>query len=175
MLSCSMVKHYIGTLHNSNDKVVCSYAREGDAGRTNGWWQARELGAIAVVRATLPLLQPESGPIPIQITTSMAVHVIHKYTYENVVSYFLWLPDVYINNSGFESTKYQNLCKLRDRQISTITAVGESATYYGWTDFCDTLQAIMTQEIANLPISTNLWVNASDPNSLLSGFLKCDY
>ncbi len=149
-------------LHNHNIKVVCIYITAGDAGRTNGWWQARELGAVTAIKATLSPSQPESGPIPVQITT----HVIHKYTYGNTVSYFMRLPDGYLDNGGRESTHYQTLCKLRDGQIATITAVDESATYYGWTDFCDTLQAIMTQEITSTPnLSTNLWVRASDYDS----------
>src|SRR5215813_4072251 len=68
-------------------KVVFIYVTAGDAGQTNGWWEAREQGALAAVREALP-----SAPMTISVA-SFNGHPVLRYTCRNSVSYFFRLPD----------------------------------------------------------------------------------
>ena len=68
-------------LATSTKKVVFIYMTAGDAGHTNGWWEAREQGAVAAVRESLPV-----APMTISIA-SFKNHPILRYTCRNSVSY----------------------------------------------------------------------------------------
>lgn len=146
-------------LHRIDTKVVHVVTTAGDAGRTDGWWEAREHGALAGVMATLSPAHLSSSAV--QVSTGSATHTISRYTCENSHSYFLRLPDGNTNNSGFPSTGQQTLSKLRDGEIGSLSAVDGSEVYTGWDDFRDTLRAILTLERGGAT-NPRPWINASD-------------
>ena len=122
-----------------NTKIVFVFTTAGDAGQTDGWWEAREQGALAAVRAALP-----ASPLTIYIA-NIAGHPIIKYSCANSVVYCMRLPDGNIDGVGFPSTGNNSLAKLRDAN-APIIAVDGSTTYRSWEDFCNTLEGILTSE-----------------------------
>jgi hypothetical protein len=137
-------------------KTVFIYTSAGDAGRTDGWWEARERGAKATVQVPNPGQQPENT------TVTIRGHFIRKFIYANTVSYFLRLPDGYMDGSGYPSTNYQSLRKLRqgDPAYPIITSVDGHDTYTSWADFCLTLKALMQSEWE--PTENHPTLNAPD-------------
>lgn len=136
-------------LNSAGVKIAFIYTTAGDAGQTNGWWEARERGAIASVRAARP-----ASPLKFDVRM-MNGHRIAYYECGNSGSYFLRLPDG-INNP-------QSLSNLRDGGISSLSTVDHSTIYTSWADFCSTLQAILQAE-TSASTSTSPWVNAPDYN-----------
>jgi len=121
-------------------KVIFIYTTAGDAGRTDGWWEAREQGAVAAVRAALP-----KSPLKIDVAAFRS-HPILRYTCANSASYFLRLPDGNIRTGkGYAATGFQSIEQLRDSN-KPVTAVDKSATYTTWQDFCLTLKDILESE-----------------------------
>jgi hypothetical protein len=141
---------------NTDTRVVFIYASAGDAGRTDGWWEARERGAVAAVRSGI-------GAAPATMDYVRANgHPVLRYTSRNTVSYFLRLPDGrYRYGDGYPATNNESLSQLRDKN-KAITAVDKSTTYQTWVDFRQTLQAIMDLERLLVPADTHPLVNAPD-------------
>ena len=138
------------------NKVVFIYATAGDAGRTDGWWEARERGAVAAVRKGV-------GPAPLTITVlRFNDHPILRYVAGNSVSYFLRLPDgQYGSGKGYPAFGNESLSLLRDED-KPVTAVDKSTTYKSWKDFVQTLHVIMDQERAQVLAATHPRLNAPD-------------
>jgi GlcNAc-PI de-N-acetylase len=139
---------------NPSYEIVFIHTTAGDAGLTDGWWEAREQGAIAAVRAAAP-------------AQSLTIHVDHvnghpvqHYTCANTAIYFMRLPDGNPDGTGYPSTNHQYLSQLRDAD-SPIVAVDGSTTYTTWSDFCDTLSAFVQAERQGIP-QEHPWINASD-------------
>src|SRR5262249_22378687 len=66
-------------LAKTDTRVVFIYATAGDAGRTDGWWEARERGAVASVRKAV-------GPSPLTVDVArFNDHPIQRYTCRNSV------------------------------------------------------------------------------------------
>jgi hypothetical protein len=127
-------------LQTPNLKVVFIYTTAGDAGRTDGWWETREQGAVAAVRSALP-----KSPLKIDIAAFRS-HPILRYTCHNSVSYFMRLPDGDIRTGkGYAATGFQSIEQLRDSN-KPVTAVDKSTTYTTWQDFCLTLKDILESE-----------------------------
>jgi GlcNAc-PI de-N-acetylase len=143
-------------LANASGKVVFVYATAGDAGQTNGWWEARERGAVAAVRRGV-------GAAPLTIDVARVNgHPIVRYTCGNSVSYFLRLPDgKYLAGTGYPAYNNESLSQLRDSG-KPMTAVDKSTTYQSWKDFVQTLQAIMEHERSPMPAASHPAVNAPD-------------
>jgi len=142
-------------LQTPNLKVVFIYTTAGDAGRTDGWWEAREQGAVAAVRSALP-----KSPLQVDIAAFRS-HPILRYTCGNSASYFLRLPDGDIRTgTGYVATGFQSIEQLRDSN-KPVTAVDKSTTYTGWQDFCLTLKDILESERTRAG-ATHPRVNAGD-------------
>jgi hypothetical protein len=143
-------------LADPTTRVVFIYAAAGDAGRTDGWWEARERGAVAAVRSGI-------GAAPMTVDhVRVNDHVILRYTCRNSASYFLRLPDGrYQSGKGYAATNYESLTQLRDGG-KPISAVDKSATYSTWADFRQTLQSIMDLERILVPSAIHPLVNAPD-------------
>lgn len=137
-------------------RVVFVYATAGDAGRTDGWWEARERGALESVRALI-------GPAPVVLDVAeMNGHPIVRYTLGPSVSYVLRLPDGrWRAGDGYPSTGNESLSLLRDTG-RPVSAVDGSTTYATWEDFWRTLEAILAYERAQLPEAGTPWVHAPD-------------
>lgn len=140
--------------NDSANKVVFIHTTAGDAGQTDGWWEAREQGAVAAVRSTLT-----QDEMPITDINDINGHTIQRYVCANTVIYFMRLPDGG-SGTGYPSTNFESLSQLRDSGKS-ITAVDGSATYVSWNDFCDTLLAIIQVERADIS-DEHPWINAGD-------------
>ncbi|MEJ7679282.1 MAG: hypothetical protein WKG06_15785 [Segetibacter sp.] len=56
---------------------------------------------------------------------------------------------------------YQSLSKFKRGQISTITAIENSATYNSWSDFYTTLQTIIKFESQGI---SGIWINYLNPD-----------
>jgi GlcNAc-PI de-N-acetylase len=139
-------------LNTPDARIIFVYTTAGDAAKTDGWWEAREEGAIASVRRAIA-----KSPLTISIE-KINNHPVTTYSCGNSISYFMRLPD------GIAS---QSLSALRDGSISSLTAVDNSTAYNGWDDFCNTLETIVRQETA-ASSSPNPWINAPDYDRGLS-------
>ena len=145
-------------LNTPDARIVFIYTTAGDDGRTDGWLEAREQGAIASIKHAI-------GSPDLSISTSIEKingHPITTYSYGNTISYCLRLPDGMPNGSTPQSLK-----ALHDGSISSSTAVDSSTSYDGWDDFCTTLEVIVRQETA-ASSSPHPWINASDYDALLT-------
>jgi hypothetical protein len=138
----------------SSSKVVFIHTTAGDAGLTNGWWEAREQGAIAAVRSALP---PQ--PVTTHVQTFNG-HPVQRYVCANTVIYFMRLPDGNGYGTGYPSNHYQSLTKLRDGGMA-LAAVDGSTTYSTWSDFCATLAALVVLEREEIP-QDHPWIHAVD-------------
>jgi GlcNAc-PI de-N-acetylase len=143
-------------LADASTRVVFIYASAGDAGRTDGWWEARERGALAAVRSGI-------GQAPVTIDhVRVNDHVVLRYSCRNSASYVLRLPDGrYQFGKGYPATNNESLTQLRD-DGKAISAVDKSATYRTWADFRQTLQSIMDLERTMVPSAVHPLVNAPD-------------
>lgn len=137
-------------------RVVFVYATAGDAGRTDGWWEARERGAIEAVRAIV-------GPAPMRVDVMEANgHPVVRYTVANSASYVLRLPDGrWRGGDGYPATGNESLSQLRDLG-KPVSALDGSTTYASWADFWGTLEAILDAERAAVPEAVHPWVHAPD-------------
>ena len=137
-------------------RTVFIYATGGDAGRTDGWWEAREQGTIEAVRAVV-------GATPVTLdVVQMNDHPIVRYTVGNSVSYVLRLPDGrYQHGDGYPATGNESLSQLRDIG-KPVSAIDGSTTYTSWADFWGTLEAILEHERSQVPGATHPWVHAPD-------------
>ena len=77
------------------------------------------------------------------------------------------LPDGNLDGSGFSAFGFQSIRKLETGQIPTITAVDNSASYNGWSDFYNTIQAIIQVE-ANGIQSQGFWINHPDTDTTIN-------
>lgn len=144
-------------------RVVFIYTTAGDAGRTDGWWQAREQGALTAQSLT------RAAPAP--RTLRIHGHELAVYDAGSFVSYHFRLPDGNIDGSGFEATGHVSLPKLQAAGLREIAALDGSAVYAGWDDFCATLASIFERE--GLPESA--WINAADWSWVCSPRDHCDH
>lgn len=127
-------------LRSPATKVVFIYTTGGDAGWTDGWWEAREQGAVAAVRSVL-----KPAPVTLDVA-KLNGHPIIRYTGPNNASYFLRLPDGNVKTGkGYPWTGYESLAQLRDGG-RRITAVDKSTSYESWADLWQTLAAIVARE-----------------------------
>lgn len=136
-----------------NSRMVFIYTTAGDAGEPEGWWRARERGAVAA--QALP-----TGAAPPEYPEAVVIngHPVAVYEAGSFVSYHLRLLDGNVGGEGFPSTGHASLRKLQNGAIPEIAAVNGSTKYVGWGDFCDTLRAIFDREGRD----RETWVNAAD-------------
>lgn len=142
-------------MHTEGQKTVHVLTTAGDAGQTDGWWQAREQGLVDATTAAMSPKNVTSGKVTVNGQS------VQRYGTDEWACYCLRLPDGNTDGNGFASTGYVSLSKLRDGQISSLSAVDGSATYSGWTSVVDTLRAIFDLELQGTDIA-QAWVNASD-------------
>ena len=137
-------------LNTADTRVVFIYLTAGDAGETDGWWEAREQGALAAIRAVIP---PSALTFH---TQKINGKFIATYECGNSISYCMRFPNPVDPNAV-------SLARLRDGQDTSATTVDETNIYNGWSDVWQTLQAIVgfeTQQSSN----PNPWVNCHDYN-----------
>ncbi len=145
---------------NNGRKVVFITLTAGDASVGAGsyspvgpYYLAREKGSVYSSKFAVDISSSASTPLVSPTATSVAVngHNITKYTYVNntitVVNYFFRLPDGDGNGAGYSTTGNQSLQRLKNNQISSISALGNTAaTYTSWLDLTNTIKAIINIE-----------------------------
>ena len=149
-------------ISDSSKKVVFIYTTSGDAGQTNGWWQAREAGAMASVK----VVRPDDK---ITEDTKMANnHPIQTYTCGNTISYFMRIPEA-ANNPNLSQLYGKPIVPCgrcangnSEEQSQPLETLDRSTTYENWNDFVTTLNAIMETESQGyddrfINVSDNEW------------------
>jgi GlcNAc-PI de-N-acetylase len=149
--------------HLYGSLVVHVTVSAGDAGRTDGWWQRREEGAV---RALAAAQSPGAG-VGGAVMRAVNGHQVARYSGSGWVAYFLRLPDGGLDNGGFDSTGHASLGKLEVGSIRTLRAVDGTTTYRSWADLCATLRALCTAE-RTAGTTAHPWINASDPDRTLN-------
>jgi hypothetical protein len=150
---------YFSDLHSPEVTTITIVPSAGDAGRTDGWWQAREAGGVESIVGTL-----SPGDVAVDSVTVNG-HEIRQYSAPGWVGYFLRLPDGNTNGAGFASNGGRTLGKLQAGTIATLPAVDGSTTYFGWDDFVSTVRAIV---LLNKGTTAHPWINTSDPDRTLN-------
>ena len=137
-------------------KIVFIYTTAGDAGRADGWWEAREQAALASVSCI-------TSSQHVADTSAVLInhHWITKHTLANSVSYCMRLPDGLPHGTGSETWLGQSLHKLH-RNNEPITAVDQSTTYTTWQDFCTTLEHLLKLEHDAAIPQECCWIHAPD-------------
>ncbi|OQS03281.1 hypothetical protein THRCLA_04432 [Thraustotheca clavata] len=110
-------------------KIVMIYTSAGDAGATDGWWQAREQGTIASAQSFIKLFGLFS-PVRTLSTATINGHVIQKVSVGNAIHYFLRLSEAGMTSLPSKATspidksteKYANLAALTAVVISIMKA-----------------------------------------------------
>ena len=158
-------------------KVVFIHTTAGDAGSgtgNNNYYLAREEGSLRALR-----FMSNVGNIGLGINmnksyTTVNGHNILKFSYRNIVAYFLRLPDGNTEGNGFRLSNYSSLKKFYEGAISSMKAVDNTATYTSIDDLKATLKSIITAESQGTSLSfnmadTNKTINPNDhPDHLYS-------
>lgn len=142
-------------------KVVFIITTAGDAGLGETFWTAREEGCKSSVRFCLA---PHNSLLESSGTTKFNDHIIHYWSVNNAICYFLRIPDGNIDGSGFRENHNQSLSKFRKREIDTITPLDKSTTYNNWSDFCSTFQTIIHYESEGISEKSINYINP-DPGA----------
>jgi hypothetical protein len=129
-------------LRDANTVFILTTA--GDAGITDGWWQARDQGAMAAVMRAAPASQISADRVTIHGT---GPHQISKASFGSGAIYFLRLPDAHLSD-------------LMNGGAGGLQAVDGSTTYASWEDFCETLKNIVVSECRAANYH-HPWVNTS--------------
>lgn len=151
---------YYDAQQGSDVKVVLIYTTAGDAGcgitpgclvnrPTALYYLARENGAL---RAARFIGTPPNAHIATTKKSSVTVNArkVTRYQYNNVVSYFLRLPD-------------GQLGPLHDGSVPSLTPVTGVGGTYTWSDLVATLNAIVRKEATGSP---NVWVNRPETDEI---------
>ena len=147
------------------DRVLIIQASASDAGRTDGYWQAREEGAKASVRWMVGNA-PETQAW-ITACSQFQCHNIFTWTYGLVTVAFLRVPDGGGAGAGQcggfgNGTPAYNCNSLSQlRNVSrTLPAVDQSTNYTSWPDFYDTMLGM--SQYFGFPRTPLTWLNAPE-------------
>lgn len=140
----------------NGDQVLIVQFTAGDAGRVDGYWQAREAGAKASVR-WLVGAGTESEEV-----VSISQHRLYLWTYGAVSIAFLRLPDgggfgaEQCNGVGYGTPAYrcESLLQLFSKPI---TAADSSTTYLNANDLSQTIKELLFTVTG--PDTTATWIN----------------
>lgn len=139
-------------LHNGAD-VVFVYVTAGDAGRADGWWQAREAGALASTKLAMDHHTGDVGPMPVTTMIQINGHAVAFAKDRATRTYFLRLPDGNLSPDGA-------LPQLLAADTPVETVDGGS-TYTSAADLVATLRAILERERHRVAMD-HPWINAPD-------------
>ena len=146
-------------------KVIFIYTTAGDescrgAALDTSYYLARQEGANNSVEFCADKSTTLGGMGSLWDTTYVTIsdHSILKYTYKNVVSYCLRLPDGCFGSGLFG----QSLQYLHNHPATHINAVDGSAVYSGWNDLVNTVQQIINNERAGIP---DVWLKTADTDT----------
>ena len=136
------------------------YVTAGDGGADQTVWEAREESAMASVRHVVGTASESTTSTTVCYTVpAPTCHTMWQWNYGTTVSMFMRLPDGNMDGGGFAAYGFQSIEKLRDGNITSITAVDSSTTYNGWADLYQTLGAIV---VAFAPNDATTKISAPD-------------
>ena len=136
------------------------YLTAGDAGIDPWYWRARQESAEASVRLLVGSGVEDAWWATICYTkTSDVCHNVWEINYGRTTSLFMRLPDGNQDGGGFNATGFRSLARLRDGNITSLSAVDGSATYVGWDDLYLTVKAMLS---AYAPFDSTTKINAPD-------------
>ena len=149
----------------AGDRVLIIQASASDAGRTDGYWQAREEAAKASVRWMVGNAAETSAHIT--VCSVVRCHSILTWSYGPVTVAFLRVPDGGGVGSGACGTfgngtaayGCRSLSQLRDRG-RVLPAVDNSTAYTSWPDLYGTILRLPQQ--FGFPFSSATWINAPE-------------
>lgn len=149
-------------------KVIFITLSAGDGGYGNGgsgiipYYLARERGSVYSAKFASDFWMGNPEIVPNAQIVNINGHNITKYVYKNnVVNYFLRLPDGKNGTDGFPINGGQTLYKLKYNLIDKIYAVDGSSVYDGWTDLVNTVGQIIDIERGCDDYS---WINKTSTN-----------
>jgi hypothetical protein len=143
------------SMDEPDERAVFVHVTAGDAGQgATGdpvpYFVAREEGAMRAIRFMVNAdPEPEAG-LGVEMgraTVERNGHELQRITYGNAVAYFLRLPDGNLDGSGYETTGWQSLLRLRTGAIAELKSVDAGQSYTGWGDLVATLADIVRNEI----------------------------
>ena len=154
-----MQKNAYADASNAKQKTVFITLTAGDAGLGKGgsgtvpYYQARDNGSQLSIKFLADIASVPDRSESAQYVYANA-HQIYHVQYKHTKSYYLRLPEGNDDGNGYRATGNQSLKRLRDGEISKITAVDSSATYQGWTDLVQTIQRIIIAETSGFSYAT---------------------
>ena len=149
----------------SGGKVVFITVTAGDGGNGTGqygstipYYVAREKGANYSSKVASDLTGGTIAADPVAQTVTINGHSITKYVYRNnIVNYFLRLPDGDYTGAGYAYTHNISLRRLQIGLIPSATSIAAPfTTYTGWADLTNTIRTIITTERGN---DNQVWIN----------------
>lgn len=143
----------------SNSKVVIIVTTAGDAGMKEIFWKAREEGMRSSI---LFCLTPFASASSFTHSKTINGFSLNCYSVNNVVFYFLRLPDGGLDGNGFSSNGYQSLSKLRSCELSQLISLDGALCFQSWEQFCKTLEKIIIGECGNDDIIQLKYLNPEE-------------
>jgi hypothetical protein len=140
------------------DKTVFICITAGQAAGDEDWWRAREAGTVNSAR-TAADGEESLGPGR-AVTVPIRGHAVTAYPYKNTVVYFLRLPDGGYDGTGYPTSNFESLGKLKKGQASA-TTVDKVNTYASWQELVSTVRTIIQREVDD---NAELTVHSSHPN-----------
>jgi hypothetical protein len=135
------------SVKDSGKTIVFIHTTAGDAGfsTNNNYYLAREEGSLRAIRFLYNANNSFDNLGSNMNGTVVAIngHPILKFTYGNIISYFLRLPDGNFSGIGYNSNNAESLEKLYNGSLTSITAIDNSTTYNSLSDLKATLQSII--------------------------------
>lgn len=125
-------------------KIIFIITTAGDAGMGKKYWRAREEGMKASI---LYCFKPGEEKKISQGSKMVGDGRIYYWSVNNVRSYFLRLPDGGIVGEGFAKNNYENLQKLENGTIESLSGLDGNLLLKSWSDFITLLSTIIWGEI----------------------------
>ncbi len=146
-------------LVNPEKKVIFIITTAGDAGKGKAFWRAREEGMKSSIIYCLAKNQPLRYSEGYKTIVRRRVYF---WSVNNTISYFLRLPDGGVTGEGFNENGYNNLQKLEDGKIATLSSLDDSFTLPSKESFVELLRNIISAESSIT--GGKIWIKFLDPD-----------
>ena len=145
------------SIKNPDEKVIFFHITSGDAGKGTGYnkyYLAREKGSLRALRFVSNTFTSGArlGPNMHEKVVKFDGHRIKKYTYRNIVAYFLRLPDGNVDGSGFSKFDFVSLQKFYEGTATSLPAIDNRTKYTSPEDLKETLKSMIQFECADSEI-----------------------
>lgn len=127
----------------SQNKIIFIITTAGDAGMGEQFWRAREEGMKASVKYCF---KPGTKLTISEEVKQFPAGKICCWSVNHVVCYFLRLPDGGVSGEGFKENNYDNLQKLENGMIHSLSSLDGYLTLNSWPGFITLLAQIIQGE-----------------------------